>query len=187
MGDRGRLVSRLPTGRFGLTAGDWSIGVALIAVVVALLVPSLRVRAFRTELAEAVGEVESLRLGASGYLHQRRAWPAAAAAGAIPTELLGSFPSSTDLVRDRYTLEWAVWEVVDSVEAPPPTGPPPVDAPPDSVGPGMVPEVHRIGGIVVYSADERLLAGLLRRYGRGPSFVRDTTWTLVLPERGGGS
>ena len=61
------------------------------------------------------------------------------------------------------------------------------DAPPDTVGPELMPVVRQIGGIILHSSDGALLAELLQRYGTEASFVRDTTWTLVLPERAGGS
>ncbi len=41
--------------------------------------------------------------------------------------------------------------------------------------------VVRTGGaVVVHSSRELLLAELLRRYGEESSFVRDTTWTLLV-------
>jgi hypothetical protein len=59
----------------------------------------------------------------------------------------------------------------------------PGDAPPDDAPRTATPLVQLIGAVVVYSDDDRLLGELLARYGRNASFVRDTTWTLVLPER----
>jgi hypothetical protein len=89
-----------------------------------------------------------------------------------------------DLVRDGYTLQWTRWSVVDSVPAPlAPVETVPGDAPPGGAPRTTVPLVQLIGAVVVYSDDDRLLGELLARYGRDASFVRDTTWTLVLPER----
>jgi hypothetical protein len=89
-----------------------------------------------------------------------------------------------DLVRDGYTLQWTRWSVVDSVEVPrAPVETVPGDAPPAEPPRTTIPFAQLIGAVVVYSDDDRLLGELLARYGRDASFVRDTTWTLVLPER----
>ena len=38
----------------------------------------------------------------------------------------------------------------------------------------------QLAGITVHAGEPSLLAALLRAYGRERSFVRDTTWTLIL-------
>ena len=128
---------------------------------------------------------QHLRERAEGYLQANGSWPAPETPGTIPLELTHLFPVETDLARDRYTLQWSRWEVVDSVEVPPSVEEAPVDAPPDTVSPTMMPVVRRVGGIVLHSGDPALLAELLLHYGTDASFVRDTIWTLVLPARGG--
>lgn len=42
------------------------------------------------------------------------------------------------------------------------------------------PRPVQLAGITVHAAEPALLAALLRAYGREDSFVRDTTWTLIL-------
>ena len=171
----------------GVTTGDFVIGLSLLTLLLALVYPTLRARDFRGSLAETVSEVEAVRAGARRFLQMNGSWPAPEAPGAIPPELAGLFPGDTGLAREKYTLQWGRWEVVDYVEAPPSNELRPVDAPPDSVGPELMPVVREIGGIILHSSDGALLAELLQHYGTDASFVRDTTWTLVLPERAGGS
>ena len=178
---------RLRSDTTGVTTGDFVIGLALFALLLALVYPTLRARSFRGSLAETVTEVEAFRAGAQRSLQTTGSWPAPEVLGAIPPELSGVFPGETGLAREKYTLQWGRWEVVDYVEAPPSSALPPADAPPDTVGPEMIPVVREVGGIILHSSDGSLLAELLERYGKAASFVRDTTWTLVLPERAGGS
>jgi hypothetical protein len=40
-----------------------------------------------------------------------------------------------------------------------------------------------VGAILVHTGTESLLADLLARYGTAVSYVRDTTWTLVVDDR----
>jgi hypothetical protein len=48
----------------------------------------------------------------------------------------------------------------------------------------MLPVVRRVGGVVVHSGNETLLAELMEHFSDQSSFLLDTTWTWVLPERG---
>jgi hypothetical protein len=182
------MAPRLPTSspRSGLATGDLLIGLALTGVVLALVLPTLGARSLRASVDDLVADVEKMRLGAEHHLRNNRSWPTPGVPGAIPRELTDVFADDASLARDRYTMQWTRWEVVDSVEAlAPSTMSPPADAPPDSLGPVMLPLVREVGGIVVHTGDPTLLAELLRRYG-ATSFVSDTMWTLVLPERAGG-
>lgn len=174
--------------RAGLSTGDVLIVLAALTVVLALAYPTLSARAFHADLAETFAQVEAVRTVARAHRLERGSWPASGEPGALPSELAGALGRRDGTGTDgRATLQWTTWEVVDSVEAPPSAEQPPVDAPPETVPPAFLPLVRRVGAIVVHSADERVLAELLSRYGAKASFVRDTTWTLVLPERADGS
>jgi hypothetical protein len=172
---------RLPNAR-DLTVADLMIALAGATVILALLLPTLRARSFRASVERTVSEVEAVRRAAESHFRTRATWPLAEAAGVTPPALTGIL--GDDLVRDGYTLQWTRWSVVDSVETPrAPVETVPGDAPPDDAPRAATPLVQLIGAVVVYSGDDRLLGELLARYGRDASFVRDTTWTLVLPER----
>jgi hypothetical protein len=47
----------------------------------------------------------------------------------------------------------------------------------------MLPVPRAVGAVGVHSGEESLLAELLEHYGMEASFVVDTVWLLVLPER----
>lgn len=176
---------RARSNTLGVSTADVVVGIALVTVVLALAYPTLKARSFRASVAAMVLDVDALREGAEDYLRASGSWPAPEATGTIPPELTHLFPGDTDLAREQYTLQWSRWEVVDYVEAPPSVEETPVDAPPDTVGLAMMPVVREVGGIILHSSNASLLAELLLRYGTDASFVRDSTWTLLLPARGG--
>lgn len=180
-----------------MRTGDALIGLAVVAVVLAALLPTYRARAFARTVDEAAADVETLRAAALRLASARGEWPDARPPGRVPTGATGVFDGDTTMVREAYTLEWRLLDRVQYVEAatPPaqsgavfdddevaaPEQSRSVDPPPDSVAPEMVPTVHTEGAVVVHSPDELLLAELLRRFGPERSFVRDTTWTLTVP------
>jgi len=181
---RRRFLIPVLSGR-AITAGDLLVASAFAAVVLATALPALRHRSFAAELARAEEAVEALRAGAERRLTGEGSWPASAEPGVIPPDLADGFLRDTQLTGNGWSIQWTRWEVVDSVPAPPP----PVDelsgdAPPRDTGPALEGAVRTIGAITVHAAEGRLLGELLARAGRERSFVRDTTWTLVLPSRG---
>lgn len=178
-------------------AGDALIALAVIALILAALLPTYRARDFARTVEEAVVDVEALRAAALRLVSARGEWPDARPPGRVPAGATGAFDNDTTMVREAYTLEWRLFDRIRYVEA---AGPPPrsgaffdddevpapeqspsVDPVPDSVAPELVPTVRREGAVVVHSPDELLLAQLLRRFGPERSFVRDTTWTLIVP------
>jgi len=75
--------------------------------------------------------------------------------------------------------------------AQPGEGPAPADfqpavPPPEDPGAEVQVPVETLGVVTVNSDDGRLLAALLERFGASRSFVRDSSWTLVVPPGGGG-
>ena len=170
--------------RRGVATGDIMIGLSLLVLLAALLYPTVRARGVRAGLRQAMADVEAVRAAAVDHHRASGAWPSTGHPGVLPPELEGTLAGDTSLIRERYTLEWGRWDVVDLVPLPP--NPEPTnDPPPDSVGPRMAPVVRHVGSLTVHSADEALLAELLGRFAAQGAFVRDTIWTLVLPERSG--
>jgi hypothetical protein len=178
-------VSRLWAMIRAATIADVFVLVAALTLVVALLYPRWGARAFRTRVASAVADVEALGVAARRLRASQGRWPTSAAPGEAPPELSGLAGPDGLFSRRDYTLLWTTWEVVDSVEAPPEPGPPAAagDAPRRSAGPRMLPITRVVGAVGVHASDDALLVELLRHYGSDVSFVLDTIWMLVLPER----
>ncbi len=175
--------------------GDALIGLALLTLVFAALLPAYRARAFDDLVDDALADVEALRTAMLTAREASAQWPPAMPVGRIPTGAAAAFGGDTTMARPGYALEWSLWRRVDRVRAPPrppappsldeDESPPPVttsatDPVPDSVGPETVPVVREEGAIVVHSTREELLGALLERYGPEVSWVHDTLWTLVV-------
>lgn len=172
--------------RQGVSVPDVLIALGVVAIVAALALPMLRARSFNATVDAATADVESLRSAAEGVYTRTGSWPTGGVRGQIPSEVRGLFPADTSFVRKDYTLQWLLLEATRIVEAPPSAVPAleDADAPPDSIASlATTFELLSHGRIVVHAANDGLLAALLTRYGREQSFVRDSTWTLVM--RGG--
>jgi hypothetical protein len=173
----------------GATIADFSVSIAVLALVAALLYPTWTGRAFRGRVASAIADVDVLGAAARVSRDVQGRWPTAAEPGQAPPELSSLDGPDGPFSGTGYTLAWTTWEVVDSVEAPPDPGPPPAagDAPRVTEGPRMLPVTRAVGAVGVHSAEESLLAELLEHYGTEASLVVDTIWLLLLPERSPGS
>jgi hypothetical protein len=169
-------------GRAGLTTADVLIGLAAVILILAFAAPTMRARQFQNLLGTATADIETLRTSALGSFSASGEWPAPGGAGVIPPEVAAAFPGDSLLVRDEYWLQWSVFEVVEQVEAAPGSIviPEDADAAPDSVGPELVSVIRVVGGIVISSGNDALLAELLANYGTEVSFVRDSMWTLIV-------
>jgi len=182
-----------------LTRHDFAIGAAVLLLLWAAATPMLSARSFRSLSEQAAADVETLRTAALSTLSTTGRWPARAEAGIAPPALAGAYPGDEPLTFPEYTLQWVGLEVIEYEEAPPVTfrAPDPDeeddearglvvapgDAPPDSAAPGLRPVVREIGAILLHTGNEDLLADLLTRYGPMVSYVRDSTWTLVVDDR----
>ncbi|HSW29892.1 MAG TPA: hypothetical protein VLH75_10460 [Longimicrobiales bacterium] len=179
-------------GRGGVTSGDVLLALASLALVAALAYPRTERALLWRTVAAAQADVETIRAAAAAFRDDAGGWPAPAEAGKVPAEMAARLPPGFSFESGSYTLEWSRWERVDppdpadpeGVVQPPPGGFEPV-LPPPADSEVQVP-VETLGAVTVHASDERVLAALLERFGPSESFVRERSWTLVLPVGGGG-
>lgn len=169
--------------RSGATFSDLLVFVATLSLAAALLYPAWSAREFRGMVATAIADVEAVGGTARRALAATGQWPRPAPPGVAPPELAGMSGEDAPFSRTQYRLGWTSWNIVDSVEVMP-EPPAPGDTPPESGGPTMVPVLRSVGGVTVHSSDANLLAELSERFTGETTFVLDTMWMLVLPERG---
>ncbi len=180
------MNGRLRIGRGGAAPADALVIISVLVLGFALVLPFFRNRAREQRMSAVTTAVETLRGAATSHLADRGAWPTPARPGVEPPELAGALPTEV-LATEHFEVGWQRWEVIGRperivVEELPVL--PEEDLATDSVAPPTPPPaVSTIGAVVVRSSDSTLLAGLLDRYGRTRSFVRDSVWTLVLPTR----
>ena len=178
------MMPDLLRGRRGVSFVDVLLLLATVSVAAALVYPAWSGRDFRRRVQAAISGVDALGSAARGIRDDTDRWPTPASLGEVPSELGGLSVDAGMLEGTGYAIEWRAMEVVDSVEAPPSNDIlSPDDAPQAGARPRMLPVVQSVGVIAVHSSEEALLAELMEHYGRSASFVMDTTWHLVLPDR----
>lgn len=169
--------------RSGVSFADILLGMGVACVLIALAYPTFRAHGYASTVERAVNDVDALAIATRGIYERTGEWPPAGRPGEIPEGTRGAFPQDSTLTRDGYSLQWLLLEsavrvptALSTVISPDETGdlPESVDLPTEI-------EVRILGRVVLNSADDALLAEMLARYGADRSFVRDSTWTLVLP------
>jgi hypothetical protein len=163
-----------------LTVGNLLVLVALVSVVGALLRPVMQRRAYQGLQADLLNRVEILRTSATLAALRDGGWPARTEPGRAPVEL-SSVIEDDLMTGDAFTLQWHRWEVTEPVEDRQDTAAQNLDElPAEAETPRIVLRPWSVGGIVVRTVRPELLAALLSAYGPSVSFVRDSTWTLVV-------
>lgn len=170
-------------GRRGIATGDVLLVLAGLALVGALAYPWISWEMTRRRAAGVIDAVESLRGAARRYYEIKNGWPPEAEPGEIPTELAPFVPADLVMTAPSHALDWDEWETV-TLPKPPANvelEPPGLDEPPRTdVLKAPPPVFGDLVGITVHTRDPRVLGLLLDHYGRARSFVRDSTWTLLL-------
>lgn len=150
-----------------------ALAVAGTLLVWSLVRPTVR-EADRSGRIERVAvDVTALVAAVEAYVEEHGQAPTGSEAGQAPAALAPWLRGAVPFAGDGYRLDLDRWAEV--VVPPPPVA---VD-PADSV-PAPTPfEVVR-PAVTVHSGRPDLLAHMLETYGPARSFVRDTSWTLVL-------
>ncbi len=172
--------------RAGTTTGNVLIILSILTVGAAMAYPRFQGQRRQERLDEVMETVETVRTAAMRHYAEHRDWPEPAEPGSVPPALGTLLPQDLAFSHGDFTLEWRRWETVQTPPDPvlPEVQAPIMDGPlADTVPPSPPPTVHTIAGLTVHSGNDGILGALLDRYGSGVSFVRDTTWTLMMPLR----
>jgi hypothetical protein len=182
-------------GRGGFAPGDAILLLAAAAVAAALLWPRWERHAFQERVEETTRAVDATREALVTVHRANGLWPPEAAPGRVPPELDGTAAGGEEAFRAgdallqvrRWTLLAPPATVPDGGSAegtparPAETGDADdtTDEEPEEAATSP-PRPMQLAGITVHAGEPALLAALLRAYGQERSFVRDTTWTLIL-------
>ena len=116
----------------------------------------------RAMSAQAVGDLEAIRLAGYSAWYETGAWPADAGAGEVPAALKPYLSGSFSFVKPDYTLDWE-----------------------NFVPPGGGPSAGMQLGVVLTSTNARLTKALAQNLGtRAPFFVvgGNLTYVIVGPD-----
>ncbi len=182
---RDRRAVRPRARRSGFSTGDVLLVLAIVCLGFALAYPSIARARMLRRVDDVATNVDSLCAAADRYHRIRGAWPRRATAGTLPDELAGLAYDGLRMEGPGYRLAWEVWEMR--------AGPAPAEPRPDSLDMGpppqpdtlrrTMPRIDSMPAVTVRTGDARILGLLLDRYRNQRSFVRDSSWTLIL---GGG-
>lgn len=107
---RPRVTSRAAA-RAGFTLVEMLLVVAVVSILARIALPNFQEAAIRARAAAALGDVEVVRTAAANYHARTNAWPAEAAAGVVPSELVQDLPEGFSFERSGYELDWDRWTI----------------------------------------------------------------------------
>ncbi len=97
------------TDRRGFTLVELAVVVLIIALLAAIAMPNLQRAILKARAAEAVSELQVIRVGVLNYLGDYHAYPADKNRGQIPNGLADYLPANFTFVRPLYTIDYDEW------------------------------------------------------------------------------
>lgn len=99
----------LDRGRHGFTLVEMLIVVLIIGIVSSIALPHYQQVLLKARAAEAIGNMDAIRVAAYNYFLDNHAWPDDVERGVTPPELAPLLPDDFAFERDGYTLDWDNW------------------------------------------------------------------------------
>lgn len=98
-----------PPARDGFTLVELMMVVLIISIIAAVAIPNVQNALMRARAAEAVGDLESLRVAVFNYQADNNLWPPDAEVGLVPSGLARYLPEGFSMVKERYELNYDNW------------------------------------------------------------------------------
>ena len=95
--------------RKGLSLIELITVMVVISIVAAIAMPMLRDIIVKARAADAISDMQLVRLAAYNYQTDEQAWPSEATSGVVPSGLEAYLPEGFDLVTNDYTLDFENW------------------------------------------------------------------------------
>jgi prepilin-type N-terminal cleavage/methylation domain-containing protein len=155
-------------GRRSPRNGFTFIEVLIVMIIVGLLVkiafPRYHDMKRQAVAGKAAADYHAVKLAAYAYHTENQQWPAEAAAGVVPPELIPDLPEGFDFNRGEYELDWENWQL--------PSGLP------------QFPGSNMLMALTVTTTDSLLAATILNKLGsRTLHFASGNSTTFVMVEQ----
>ena len=95
--------------RRGVTLIELLVVVLIVSILAAIAQPKLSDLIVKARAADAISDMQVVRVAVYNYQSEEQAWPSVANSGIVPRGLDAYLPGGFDLVKDDYTLDFDNW------------------------------------------------------------------------------
>ena len=95
--------------RKGVTLIELLVVVLIVSILAAIAQPQLTQVIVKARAADAISDLQVVRLAIYNYQADQQAWPVDASQGVVPSGLDAYLPGGFDFVKDDYTLDFENW------------------------------------------------------------------------------
>ncbi len=95
--------------RRGVTLIELLVVVLIVSILAAIAQPQLTAVITRARAADAISDMQVVRVAAYNYQSDQQAWPSDVNRGIVPPGLDVYLPAGFDLVMEDYTLDYDYW------------------------------------------------------------------------------
>ena len=103
------MITRAMKDRKGVTLVEILIVMLIVSILAAIAQPRLSGVIVKAKAADAISDMQVVRVAAYSYQTDQQAWPADVDLGIVPPGLDQYLPGGFELVKDDYTLDYDYW------------------------------------------------------------------------------